>query len=215
MSESIGSINPNIKDKQIQNIAAVDGNQKKFESDDQKEIANKLLKESEGYSESSKEKAEEAKKYVEAAQALEQMANAVRARASLLKNKEIDEVKKKEIIKEISEVVGNKLEFPVPKDASPELLEQIADTLEAKAKENRLKADDLLISSEQDEKLSKQLKEQAGILKKKNLDFSDLDLKSKVAHNEGLSKILKMMGVARLDAEYRDQLAMIEKSSGK
>ncbi len=178
------------------------------DSDSSKRIANELLKESENYSNDSKEKASQAREYLHAADAFDAMATAVRHKANKLKNNELGNNKDPiEEVKAAMEVPGQVLEFPIPKNATPEELDSLADALENKAKENRRKADELLKQSEDSARLAKQLEEQISKLSKKGIGLSDLDAKLASGHSEGLNLVYKKLGINRLDNEYKDQIA--------
>lgn len=207
MSNGLNSIK---NDQSIASILATDSMQDRQEGNAQRNIAETLLKESENYSFDSNHKKEQARQFFIAADALEKMAEAVRKKASELKNNKIN---KEEAIKEVVEVVGTVLEMPIPKDATPELLDQIADALEEKAKENRRMANDLLIQSEKSLELSGKLKEQAHLISEKDMNLSDIRLKSALFHNEGLKMIFDKLGIFRLDAQYKEQVAYAERKS--
>ena len=177
------------------------------DSDSSKRIANELLKESENYSDDSQEKASQAREYLHAADAFEAMATAVRNKANKLKNNELGSKDPIEEVKAAMQVPGQVLEFPIPKDATPEELDSLADALENKAKENRRKADELLKQSEDSARLAKQLEEQISKLSKKGIGLSDLDAKLASGHSEGLNLVYKKLGINRLDNEYKDQIA--------
>lgn len=196
--------------QQISAILTTDSAQNKLEGNSQKKIAEALLSESENYSLDSNQKKEQAQQYLMAADALEKMADAVRVKAEQLRN---NEVNKDDVVKEVVEVVGVVLQMLVPKDATPELLDEIADSLEAKAKENRRMADDLLIHSEKSHELSVKLKEQANLISEKDMNISDLRLRSIVSHNEGLKMIFDKLGIFNLDAQYKEQVAYAERKS--
>ena len=136
------------------------------------------------------------------------MADAVREKAQKLRTNEVD---KDEIVKEIAKTAGVALQIPVPKDATPEELENIADALENKARENRVKADNLLKESEVSQRLANQLREQVVMIVKKEMNLTELQLKSALAHNEGLSKVLIKLGIERLDNQYKEQVSYSEK----
>lgn len=196
--------------KQISAVLASDAASDKLESSSQKRIAETLLKESDGYLQDSSAKQQQAQAYLQAADALEKMAQAVRLKADQLKK---GEVEKEDAVKEVEQVVGTALQMPVPKDATPEELEDIADALEEKAKENRIKADDLLKGSEESAKMSNQLKEQASMIAQNDGNISDLRLKSATSQNEGLKMIYDKLGIGKLDSEYKSQVAYSEKKA--
>jgi hypothetical protein len=194
--------------KQASAILASDATQDKLESSSQKRIAESLIKESENYSLDSNKKKEQAQSYLQAADALEKMAEAVRKKAEQLRSGGVD---KENAVREVDLIVGTTLQMPVPKDATPEELEDIADALEEKARENRMKADDFLKESEDSDKMSKQLKEQANMIAQNDGNISDLRLKTAASQNEGLKMIYDKLGIRNLDNEYKSQVAYAEK----
>ena len=196
--------------QQAAQVLSSDSLDDKLEGNSQKKIAEALLNESENYSSDSNQKKELAHQYFLAANALEKMAEAVRIKADQLRNNEIS---KEKAVNEITEVAGVVLQMPVPKDATPELLDQIANTLEEKAKENKMKADEFLIQSERSFEMSKKLKEQAGIIGEKDISLSDIRLKSAQFHNEGLKMVFDKLGIFQLDSEYKQQVAYAEKKA--
>ena len=196
--------------QQAAQVLSSDSLDDKLEGNSQKKIAEALLNESENYSSDSNQKKELAHQYFLAANALEKMAEAVRIKADQLRNNEIS---KEKAVDEITEVAGVVLQMPVPKDATPELLDQIANTLEEKAKENKMKADEFLIQSERSFEMSKKLKEQAGIIGEKDISLSDIRLKSARFHNEGLKMVFDKLGIFQLDSEYKQQVAYAEKKA--
>jgi len=201
MTNAPNNIDPT---KQVSAILASDALSDKLESSNQKRIAETLLKESDGYLQDSSTKQQQAQTYLQAADALEKMAEAVRIKAQQLKNGEVD---KENVVQEVEQIVGTTLQMPVPKDATPEELEDIADALEEKAKENRIKADDLLKESEESAKMSNQLKEQASMIAQNDGNISDLRLKSAASQNEGLKMIYDKLGIYKLDSEYKEQVS--------
>lgn len=209
MTDGVNSVQSS---NNLSTILAVDSAQDKLEGRSQKKIVEELLKESTSFSNDSKAKAEQAREYLSAADSLEKMADAVRVKAEQLRK---NEIKKEEAVKEVVEVVGKELEVPIPKNATPELLEQIADSLEARAKEHRQMADDLLKQSEESKRMANQLEEQAKILIKKDMNLSDLELKSAQAHTEGLNLVFKKLGIYKLDAEYKEQVAYAHKKKAE
>ena len=196
--------------QQAAQVLSSDSLDDKLEGNSQKKIAEALLNESENYSSDSNQKKELAHQYLAAANALEKMAEAVRIKADQLRNNEIS---KEKAVDEITEVAGVVLQMPVPKDATPELLDQIANTLEEKAKENRMKADEFLVQSERSFEMSKKLKEQASIIGEKDISLSDIRLKSAQFHNEGLKMVFDNIGIFQLDSEYKQQVAYAEKKA--
>ena len=176
-------------------------------SNSNKNLAQILLKESANFLNDSQAKAQKAQEYIKVSDDLKQKAVSVRAKADRLRQQKLSEEEKTKAVKEIINMLPDELKILVPSNASPEVLDKIADELESRAKEFRIKADDLLKDSEQSDKLAKQLKEQADLVNKKDLNISDLHLKSASAHNQGLLLVLKKLGVAKLDAEYKEQVA--------
>ena len=172
-----------------------------------KNLAQVLFKESNNYLNDSQAKAEKAREYISVSDDLKKKAASVRAKADRLRQGKLSEEEKARAINDIKNMLPDQLKMLVPANASPEVLAQIADELESRAKEFRIKADDLLTDSEQSNKLSKQLQEQANLVNKKDLKISDLHLKSASAHNQGLLLVLKKLGIAKLDAEYKEQVA--------
>ena len=201
---------------QIQNVNAVNATSKGQDtfSDGsmQKNIAVELLKESENWTNDSNSKKELAMQYLQASDHLMKLSQAIRQKADDLRKGEVD---KDIAVRDLNNAAGDLLQFPIPKNATPELLEQIADSLEKKAKQNRVKADDLLKDSERSSRLARDLKEQSDILNEKGMNFSDLRLKSIAAHNEGLNMVFKKLGIFRLDAEYKEQVAYSQKKSSE
>ena len=171
-----------------------------------KNIIGVLLKESDNHSNDSNTKSEKAKEYIQASEKLRKLASAVREKAAKLKGSKIEEEERQKISKEIIAQIPDALKIYFPTDASPEVLEKIADELDERAKDLRVKADDLLKDSEKSQELAKNLKDQAGQMAKKDLKLSDLHLKHVSAHNQGLLKVLQKLGIAKLDAEYKQQV---------
>ena len=176
-------------------------------SNSNKNLAQILLKESTNYSSDSQAKAEKAREYIKVSDDLKKKAAAVRVKADRLRQGKLSEEEKTKAVKEIINMLPDDLKMLVPSNASPEVLDKIAHELESRAKEFRTKADDLLKDSEQSDKLAKQLQEHANLVNKKDLKISDLQLKSASAYNQGLLLVLKKLGIAKLDAEYKDQVA--------
>ena len=173
----------------------------------EKNIAHVLLKESTHYTNDSQAKAQQAQQYLRASKDLESLARAVRDKARSLKQKNISEEEKTKLLKELIASLPQELSVLVPQNASEEVLEQIADELLRRAKDFRNKADDLLKDSEESEKIAKQLKEQATLYGKRDISVSEFQLKAASAHNEGLLLVLKKLGIAKLDAEYKKQIS--------
>ena len=206
MSESINSAQNNNK---VSAILQSDSDYDRLEGNSRKKIAEVLLKESTNYSNNSNAGAEEARQLLGDAEKLEKLAIAVRVKADQLRKKEIDG--KDQTVNAVVNTAASLLEMPIPKNATPELLEKIASSLDEKAKDNRRKADELLKQSEESLRIAKQLEEQAGQISRKEMNLSDLDLKSAQAHNEGLNLVFKKLGIYRLDAEYKEQVAYSQK----
>lgn len=209
MSDNLNLVSQN--NKNLSAILASESVQNKFEGDNQKNLGEELIKESAKHTNNSKAQAEQAREYLSAADSLEKMAQAVRVKAEQLRN---NELKKEDTVKAVSEVVQG-LEMPVPKNATPEQLERMAEDLEAKAKENRRKADDLLQNSEESEKMASKLKEQAELVNKKDSNLSALRLKSVSAHTEGLSMVFKKLGIYNVDMQYKEQIAYASRKSAE
>lgn len=200
------------KNDKINTIAAVtnDGLEKKEESDLRKQLAHQLMKESDEYASSSKLKQEEAQANLHAADALMQASHSVKNLADQMRKEELDDVSKIEKINEVNNNTKDVLEFPIPKDATPELLDQIAKTLEERSMALRKKADDLLKDSEQDEELSKKLKEQSKVAEKKEGNISSFEERSISSKNNWMVKTSKMLSVLKLDNEYKQQIVAAE-----
>ena len=47
------------------------------------------------------------------------------------------------------------------------------------------------------------------------MNLSELQLKSGQAHNEGLNIVFKKLGINRLDAEYKEQVAYSQKKESE
>lgn len=209
MSDNLNIVSQN--NKNLSAVLSSDSVQNKSAGDTQRNLGEDLIKESAKHSNNSQAQAEQARQYLQAADALEKMAQAVRVKADQLRN---NEVKKEDTVKEVMEIVGG-LEMPVPKNATPEQLEKMAEDLEAKAKENRKKADDLLITSEESEKMANQLKEQATMVHNKDNNISDLRMKSVSAHSEGLNMVFKKLGIYNVDMQYKEQIAYANKKASE
>lgn len=197
------------KSKRVNAMLAADTAQDKMHSN--QKIAERLLKESTNYSSDSDAKMQEAQKYLQAAQALEQLAQVVRQRAEELRRGEIDQEKAATTVASAAQV----LQMPIPKDATPELLEEMANNLEEKAKENRRTADDLIKQAQESRRLAKQLEEQAHIIAKKDMVLSDVDMKTAVAHNEELRLVFIKLGIIKLDSQYKEQVAYGERKANQ
>lgn len=207
MSHSVNPVDNNKNEIQVLNINSI---QDKVQSNSNKNVAEELLKESNNYLLDSNQKKEQAQQYLQAALALEKMADAVRLRAQQLRNGEID---KNKAIDEVTAAIKGALEFPIPPHATAETLDQIADALEAKARENRMKAEDLIKDAKGSAELSLKLQEQAELIVQKELKLSDLSLKSIISRNEGLKMVFEKLGVFKLDAQYKEQVAYAQKKS--
>ena len=151
----------------------------------------------------SKQKSDQALQLLQAAEALEKAAEALRLKAQQIKNGKVD---KEKGIDEIDETVQAILQIPIPKDSTPEMLLEMADRFEEKAKENRVKANDLLIQAEESSKLSAQLEKHAGMINKKDMNLNEMSFKQAAAHNEGLNMVFKKLGIYKLDAQYKSQV---------
>ena len=180
------------------------------EGDKQRHIAKELLKESHNFAGESKEKTEQAQRLIQAADALEKIANMLRAYAQGIKNGEIE---KDKAIEEVSKAVEAVLQVPIPKDATPEMLLDMAEKYDHKAKENRTKADELLVQAEEAHSLSVQLEKQVGMLNRKDMNLNELSFKQAAAHSEGLSMVYKKLGIYKLDAEYKSQVEYSQKKA--
>ncbi|MBI3590236.1 MAG: hypothetical protein HY094_02520 [Candidatus Melainabacteria bacterium] len=202
MSEAMNSANNNQK---VGAILASNSDNDKLESNSQKKIADKLLNESSNYSKDSRQKAEQARELLSAAEALSRLASAVRAHAEQIRSNPVKKTEESAQTQKTIKVLGKELEMPIPKNATPEQLENMAKDLEDKAKENRRKADDLLIDSEKHSKLAAELEKQAKFIEG-NVKISDVQMKLVQAHNEGLNMVFKKLGIYTLDAEYRRQV---------
>lgn len=198
MSGSIDNIERNAKAPAA--VIAADSVQSHLESDNKKKIADDLRSEATTFSSDSKAKAEQARKIQDEATMLEQAARALRLKADQKKrNEKVNEDKAVEMAATI-------LEITIPKDAPPEMLEELANRLESIAKDKRRQADDLLKQSEESERIAKQLQEHADMLSR-NMSLSDIQLKTAQAHNEGLNLVFKKLGIYKLDAQYKQQVA--------
>lgn len=209
---------PNTINNNGQKVGAIlssELNQEKLTSNDYRKIAQELLKESEQSFATSKGKEDEARSYFLAADAMDKAAEALRQRAAQMRKGEIDKEKSIDEVKKIVEKHGLVFEFPIPKNASPELLEEIADRLEAKAKENRIKADELLKDAERARDIANKLKEQSELLARKDANLSDIHLKHALAQNEGLSLVLKKLGILKLDSQYKEYVEIAEKKASE
>lgn len=209
MSDNLNIVSQN--NKNLSAVLSAESVQNKTAGDTQKSLGEDLIKESAKHSNNSQAQAEQARQYLQAAESLEKIAQAVRVKADQLRNKE---VKKEDTVKEVMEIVGG-LQMPVPKNATPEQLERMAEDLETKAKENRKRADDLLKHSEESEKMANKLKEQANMVHRKGDNMSDLRMKSISAHTEGLSMVFKKLGIYDVDMQYKEQIAYANKKAAE
>lgn len=207
MSQGLNSI-----DTSQQIISALDAvyTQDKSESFSKQNLVQELLKESEKYSGDSKAKREQAMQYMYAANMLEKLAHAVRLRAEQLKKNKSDKEKQK-IIAEVASMVQNYFHMPIPKDATPELLHSIADKLERKAKRYRNRAEDLLKDSDNYSKMANGLKDQIQKILSKDMNISELRLKSIISHHEGLHMVFKKLGILKLDNLYKHDVEYANK----
>ena len=196
----------NIKDPN--SISAVDASSDLLsKSNSNNNLAQVLLKESTSYENDSQAKAQKAREYIQLSNDLKQKAIAVRLKASLIRQGKLSKEEKTQAVKDIISVLPDNLKLLVPLNASPEVLDKIAHELEERAKHFRTKADDLLKDSEESGRLSKQLKRQSGLINRRDLKVSDLRFQFALAHNQGLLLILKKLSIAKLDAEYKEQVA--------
>ena len=196
-----------------QKVASVLENQDlndKFEGNKQKLGSQDLLNESHNLAGESKQKTEEAQKLLHAAGALEKIANTLRTHAQGVQN---GETEKDRSIQEVSKAHEAVLQVPIPKDATPETLLDMAEKYERKAKDNRARADDLLIQAEEAHSMSTQLEKHAGMLNKKDMKLNELSFKQALAHNEGLNMVFKKLGIYKLDTEYKAQVQYAEKKA--
>ena len=194
--------------KDLNSVSAVGGAEDLLnKSHSNQNLAQILLKESTNFLNDSQAKSEKAQEYIKVSDDLKKKAAAVRVKADSLRRQKLSGEEKAKIVKDIIGMLPDDLKLLVPSNASPEVLDKIAHELEERAKEFRTKADDLLKDSEHSDKLAKQLKEQSNLINKKDFNISDLHLKSALAHNQGLLLVLKKLGIAKLDAEYKNQVA--------
>ncbi|GEM_PF-2561847 len=203
MTDSI-NLNPVQVNQASSAILAADSAQNSMEGNSKKKLAEILMKESDNYSSDSDSKSQKARELLSAADTLENIATSLRKKAEQMRRNEID---KKEAVKSISETVATEYEIPVPENATPEQIEEIAKSFEKKAKDMRSQADDLLKQSEESQRYAKQLKEQCETIERSDGSFSNWQLESARAHNEGLNLVFKKLGIYRLDAEYKEQVA--------
>jgi len=210
MSDGLNIVSQN--NKNLSTVLAADSVKTDFQGSDQRRLGEDLIKESLKHAGDSQAQAEKARDYLNAADNLERMAKAVRSQAKRIRE---NDVKPEDAVKHISEVFGNQVQMPLPKDATPEQLESIADDLEAKAKENRRIADDLLKDSEHKEQLSLKLKEQAMLVVKKETGADDLRMRSVTAHNEGLSMVFKKLGIYNVDMQFKEQVAYASRKASE
>ena len=185
----------------------------RLESHGYKTVAEELLKESERQYLAADQKKELATQYFEASQALNDLVNNLRQKASLLRQGKIT---RQEALSCLTEATKNIIEFPIPRDATPEILEQIANKLEDKAKEYRRKAEDLMEDAEVTKDESLRLKEQANELFEKEFEISELDMKSAISKNIGLKIVFDKLSLFKVDSEFRNQVAYSQnKAQGK
>lgn len=197
MNNNLQSVNNN--NQQVAALISADSNNQKSDGDRRKTIGQELLEESVKYSSESKQKSDQALQFLQAAEALEKAAQALRLLAQQIRSGKVN--KEKEI-----DEIGAVLQIPVPKDSTPETLLEMADRFEEKAKENRVKANDLLIQAEESSKLSAQLEKHAGMISKKDMNLNEMSFKQAAAHNEGLNMVFKKLGIYKLDAQYKAQV---------
>ena len=205
-----GQITNSKNPQQIEAVISNDSVNYKNEGDQHKHLAKQILQESANFSNDSKQKAEEAQKLMQAADALERVAQMLRMHAQQIRN---GEVEKEKSVSEASKAHEAALQIPIPKDATPETLLDMADKYEQKAKENRGKANDLLVQSEKDMEMSQQLEKQVGMINKKDMKLNELSFKQAAAHNEGLNMVFKKLGIYRLDTEYKAQVEYAQRKA--
>ncbi len=201
------AINPTDQITNSSAVIAAGSTEDRQEGSNQKRIAEELLKESTKYSDGSKAKALEAQRYIEAANALDQIANLLKLKAEQMRRGEIERERAIEEVKQAMALLKEEYQIPIPKDATPELLEDMAQRYKEEAKKDRKKGDDLLKESEADARLAWQLKEQSELLSRKEMNLTDLQMKAAQAHNEGLRVVLNLLGIGELDTEYKQQVA--------
>lgn len=209
------SINPIDKNQKVAALTADASTQDKLQSEAHKKVAEALLKESTSYSNDAGAKEEKARELITIANQLEQKAAEIRRLAEKYKTRQAkaEEVNAVNLIADSHQIT----DIPIPKDASPDLiveyLGKIADRLEAKAKEHREKADEMLKEAEQFSRLSSQLKDQAQFVSKKEENLSDTRLQSIVSKNEKLRLVMQKLGIMSLDSEYKEQVAYSERKA--
>ena len=200
MSQGANSVDSTNEMKVLTSNALKD----KLEGKSYKVIAEELFKESERQYLVADQKRELGAQYHEAAQALDDLANTIRLKAKLLREGKITSL---EAVSHVSEATKNILEFPIPRDATPEILEKIADRLQEKAVAYRQKANDLVKDAEESRDVSRELKEQAEDLMEREFEISEFQMKSIVSRNEGLKIVFDKLSVFKVDSEFRSQVA--------
>ncbi len=208
MNNNLQPVNNN--NQQVAAVISADSQNQKSDGDHHKAVGQKLLEESVKHSNESKQKSDQALQFLHAAEALEKAAEALRLKAQEIKS---GKVGKEKGIKEVEKTVQAVLQIPIPKDATPEMLLDMADKYEEKAKENRVKANDLLIQSEESAKLAVQLEKQVLMVNNKDMKLNELSFKQAAAHNEGLNMVFKKLGIYKLDAEYKVQVEYASKKA--
>lgn len=197
--------------QQVDALIAADSFQDKLDSN--KRIAETLLNESDKYSSDSKKKEAEAKELLQAADVLEKLAKAVRLKAEQLRNEKINKEKALEEVTKLVKVLGSDLKILIPPDAKPEELDRLVEIIKDKAKENREKARELFSEAKELAQKSNNLRQQASDFLKKEMNFSDLTIKSALAHNEGLRMVFVKLGINDLDYKYKEQVAYAERKA--
>lgn len=172
-----------------------------------KNIAQRILDDSKNFYSQADVASKQAQALIQAAKVLEMMAAEIRNHINKLKNKELGPQRAIEEVKKLYEKNGHTFDVVVPHGATLETLERIANDLEDRAKSMRRKADDLIVQSQEFIDLGNKLQDQAGLLGKKDMNFSDLMFQAAADKNMKLYMHLKKLGlVLKLDAEYKRQI---------
>ena len=195
--------------QRVDALVAADAFQDKLDSN--KKIAETLLNESDKYSSDSKKKEGQAKELLQAADALEKLAKAVRLKAEQLRSEKIKKGKALEEVIKLIKVVANDLKILIPTDAKPEELDKLVEIIKDKARENRDKARELFLEAKELAHKSNNLKQQVKNMLKNEMNLSDLAIKSALAHNEGLRMVFVKLGINDLDYKYKEQVAYAER----
>ena len=104
-------------------VLAADSAQNGMEGNSKRKLAEILMKESGNYSSDSDAKSQKARELLAAADTLENIASSLRKKAEQMRRNEIT---KEAAVKSVSETVGAEYEIPVPENATPEQIEEIA-----------------------------------------------------------------------------------------